>query len=199
MDADFDMAGMLERLRNAATYVPQSKGEVMEMWADWWDALWHELEACRHETLTGGPNHRVGSEDTEHAMQMAVWLRWEVLDMKWREERENQWAVDEWNRVKPKTNDAKAIEEAKERLGPEAKQRLLSRPRAPDRPPETVPPTQPIPRPRDYLPIGWPPIDVKPKPWSIYLGWLLTEKRARAGIVEREPGEDREEDDDAAQ
>jgi hypothetical protein len=31
-------------------------------------------------------------------------------------------------------------------------------------------------------------------PWSVYLSELLTEKRSRAGIVDREPGEDREED-----
>lgn len=191
---DFNPAEILERFRRAVVYKPQTTIEGKEILADWWEALALELHTCRRETVRGFVNHRVTQEDTDHADQMAVWLRWAAADERWSSDRENQRALAAWDAVKPQGGGAKdEIARALALLTEADREQLKTRPRAPDK---ADPPT---PRPRNYLPIGWPPIASPPKPWSVYLGWLLTEKRARAGVVEREPGEDREEDDDAAQ
>lgn len=191
--SDFNPAEILESLRRGAVYQPQTTIEAKEILADWWEALALELHICRRETARGQVNHRVTQDDTDHAGQMAAWLRWAGQDEAWSMDRENSRALTTWQARRPQGADKDEIARAFATLPEQDRNRLSTRPRKPDQG------DRPIPRPRDYLPIDWPKVPPKLVPWSVYMGWLLAEKRARAGIVEREPGEDREEDDDAAE
>lgn len=185
MNETFDVAGVLSALRRTVTRREPTPAEARDLVAGWWEALHAELVSSRRDTLHGGPNLRVGPEDVEYAHLMSVWMRHEARDAEWRADEANLRAAEFWKANRP-ADDAEAKRQYA--LLPDMiRERLASRPTPPDRR------NPPLPRPRNYTPDRWPPISPG-VPWSTYLSLLLTEFRARAGIVDREPGDDREED-----
>jgi hypothetical protein len=181
----FDPREVLASLRRQVTRRQPTKAEAIGYFADWWEALHGELAQGYHEQMRGGVNHRLVQEDVEHARTMSVWARYDSTDLLWKENPANTYALGVWKDVRarnPQADDATTKRLYME-LSASVKDCLASRPKSPDK---LEPPTI---RPRNYLPIGWP--EIRPgTSWSIYLSELLSEKRARAGIMDRQPGED---------
>jgi hypothetical protein len=193
MRDDFDPRAILAELRKHVRRDHPTGAEAKAYLADWWEALHAELGQAYHEQGRGGPNHRLVEEDVRHAREMAAWLRWEAVDAVWIADNRNAADVEAWRQLKATTADKAEQDRLFITLPEAARARLATRTRRPDQVDPKNPNAQPIARPRNYAPLGWPPI--RPKvPWSIYLSELLTEKLARAGIVDREPGEDPKED-----
>ncbi len=182
MDREFHPSVVLDKLRRTIRRTP-TQADATSHFAAWWEALNAELAECRREQVAGVVNHRVSTEDVEHARLMAIWARYKSDDHAWQQQSDNVSALRTWQQRRPTGEDEHAAKAAYAALPEQVRARLATRPRAPDRRDIAVG------HPSKFLPPRWPAI----RPgvlWTSYLSELLTEFRRIAGAEETD-------DDDA--
>jgi hypothetical protein len=159
--------------------------------ADCWHAVWRELAAAYREQVRGAYNYRLTEHDVTLAERCALWSRYYVEHADWLRTPENRLAFEDRER-----EGALAAEQHREpnenNLPPDARKRLATRPKRPDRLELPILPPQPGERPVDW------PADELLVHWSVWLETLLVSRRTggQPELLERQPGDDRTQEDD---